>query len=39
MYLGSLNVVVEVVSECLDVGDDIGHPLGGQVTREQDWNC
>jgi hypothetical protein len=38
-YLGSLNVVVEVVAESLDVRNDIGHPLGREVTGEEDYRC
>ena len=35
--LGRLDVVVEVVTEGLDVRDDNGHALGCQVTRKE--NC
>lgn len=33
---GSLDVVVEVVSESLNVGDDRRHLLGGEVPWEED---
>lgn len=35
-HLGSFDVVVKVVSECLDVRDDVWHPLGRQVSWEKD---
>lgn len=35
-YLGGLDVIVEVVTEGLDVGDNIGHPLRSKMAREQD---
>ena len=38
-YLGGLDVIVEVVTEGLDVGNDIGHPLRSQMAREQDCYC
>lgn len=34
-HLGGLDVVVEVVAECLDVRNDIWHPLGCQVSGEK----
>lgn len=36
-YLRCLDVVVEVVTESLDVGDAIVAALGGQVSREQNY--
>jgi hypothetical protein len=35
--LGRLDVVVEVVAEGLDVGDDVGHALRREVAREEDY--
>ena len=34
-HLGGLDVVVEVVTECLNVGNILVAALGGQVSREQ----
>jgi hypothetical protein len=31
-----LDVIMEIVSERLDVRDDVGHPLRGEVAGEQD---
>ena len=35
--LGSLDVIVEVVAEGLDVRDDLVPPLRSQMTREKDY--
>lgn len=34
-YLGSLDVVMEIIAERLDVRDDVGHPLGSEMPGEQ----
>jgi hypothetical protein len=37
--LGSLDVVVEVVSEGLDVGDDLCSSLHSQMAWEENYRC
>lgn len=36
-YLGSFNVVVEIIAEGLDVGDVVIAALRGQVSGEQNY--